>query len=253
MITAVVLSKNEEKNIRDCLKSLESLNEILVIDDGSTDKTIEIAKSMNANVVIHKLEDDWASQRNFALTMVREEWVLFVDADERVSRELMEEIKETVKSNENATGFFLKRQDYFLKTILKHGETASVKILRLARRGSGKWEGPVHETWKVKGATGTLRNPLFHYPHPTIHEFLEEINRYSSIRARELYGEKTKVPAWQIVSYPVAKFIQNYLFKLGFLDKEAGFVMAMMMSIHSFLVRAKLYLYYKGVKEDDNK
>lgn len=116
-----------------------------------------------------------------------------------------------------------------------------MKLLRLARKEAGKWRQPVHEEWKIQGSSGTLSHPLLHYPHQNVAQFLEEINRYSGIYARYLHSRGVKEPAWHIVGKPLAKFFVSYVWRLGFLDGTAGLVVALMMSFHSFLVRAKLW------------
>ena len=116
-------------------------------------------------------------------------------------------------------------------------------MLRLARKKAGAWYGKVHEQWVVEGETDTFENHLIHYPHPTISEFLSEINFYTTIRAKELLEAHEKASVLKIIFYPKAKFIQNYFFRLGFLDGIPGMVQAILMSFHSFLVRAKLWTY----------
>lgn len=241
MLSVVVLTKNEEKNIQDCLQTLNFCDEIIVVDDYSQDKTVDIV-SKSCKVFERHLDNDFSGQRNFGLEKAKGEWVLFVDSDERVNTDLAKEIKEAIAVNKNVTGYYLKRQDYFLGKQLKHGETANVKLLRLAKKAGGKWSGKVHEEWKVTGQTEELSKPLLHYPHPTISEFLQEINFYSTLRAEELYKNGTKVGFWQIIFYPKVKFLQNYLWRDGLLDGMPGLIMALIMSFHSFLVRGKLYL-----------
>ncbi len=126
--------------------------------------------------------------------------------------------------------------------MLKHGEVGNIILLRLAKKGTGKWEGPVHEQWKISGKTELLKNPLDHYPHPTISEFLSEINYYTDLRAEELYKKKVKSTWLSVITYPKTKFILNFFFKRGFQDGLPGLVFAIMMSLHSFLVRSKLWL-----------
>jgi hypothetical protein len=118
-----------------------------------------------------------------------------------------------------------------------------MKLLRLARKDSGMWQGKVHEEWIVEGVTDTFENYLIHYPHQTVSEFLTEINLYTTIRAKELFEAQEKASILKIVVYPKAKFVQNYFFRLGFLDGIEGLVQAILMSFHSFLVRAKLWTY----------
>jgi glycosyltransferase involved in cell wall biosynthesis len=244
MISAVVLTKNEEKNLPQCLESLKWCNEIVVIDDNSTDKTPEIAKKFGAKVFTHLLTNNFAQQRNFALRQAKSEWVLFIDADELVSPELKKEIQEETKTNQY-DGFYLKRQDFWGGRSLRHGETARVKLLRLGKRNAGRWEREVHETWEIKGKIGELKNPLWHYPHQTLGEFIEHINFHSTLHAQVLKREGVKPSFLRLIFNPLGKFIQNYFFRLGFLDGTPGIIVALMMSFHSFLARAKLYFLWK--------
>ncbi len=243
MISAVILVKNEEKNIVDCIKGLRWCGEILVVDDNSTDKTVELAKKNGARVITHSLENDFSRQRNFGLLEAKGEWVFFVDADERVSESLAFEITNRIKESpsEHYDGFFIRRIDNMWGKKLLHGETGNIKLLRLVKKTSGKWEGQVHEVWKTKGVLGELKNPISHYPHQTITEFLEEINFYTDIRAKELHKKGIKAHWWSVIVYPKAKFFLNYIIKMGFLDGIPGLVFAILMSFHSFLVRGKLW------------
>lgn len=246
-ISAIILTKNEEKNIAGCIESLTWCNEVLVIDDNSTDKTVEIAKKTGARVFNHALGNNFAKQRNFGLNKANNEWVLFVDTDERVSLSLKKEITQCIYNSTNQyIGFYIKREDYLWGKRLKYGEAGNIWLLRLAKKNAGKWRGKVHETWQVKGSVGKLDNPFSHYPHPSIAEFLKEINFYTSLRAEELYGLNIKANFFSIIFYPKAKFLSNYIFKLGFLDGIPGLLIAILMSFHSFLVRGKLwYLWQK--------
>ena len=244
MISAVVLTKNEEKNIKGCLESLRWCGELLVIDDHSSDKTVQIAKEFGAKVFFHRLNNDFAQKRNFGLSLAKSDWVFFLDADERVSPQLAKEIKLIVKET-SCNAFNVRRYDFFGGKALKYGETANVWLLRLGRRGEGEWKRQVHEFWQVKGEVGELVNPIFHYPHPTITEFLKHINFYSTLHAEALYQEGVKISCWRIVINPLGKFLINWLWRLGFLDGMPGLIIALMMSLHSFLARAKLYLKWK--------
>jgi len=248
-ISAVILTKNEEKNIEKCLKSLEFIDEIIVIDDCSSDKTLEtVHKVLKVNKVYkvfqRKLNGDFAEQRNFAMTKASNDWVLFVDADETISSHLREEIE--LKINENA--FYIKRKDFFWGKELKYGEVRRMRqmgLIRFMRKGSGRWYGEVHEEFRIKNLElriGKLKNYINHYPHQSLKEFIEDVNYYSSLRADELYSQGKSVNVFEIVVWPLGKFIYNYFLQLGFLDGVQGFVYAFMMSFHSFLVRAKLYV-----------
>lgn len=243
MISSVVLTKNEEKNIDKCLKTLRWCDEIIVIDDNSTDETVEIAKKYNAHIYLHNLNSDFAAQRNYGLSKAKGEWVLFVDADERISNSLAYEISAVIKSEDCNCyrGFYVKRFDCIWGKQLRYGEN-SISLLRLAKRGFGHWGGLVHEQWKINGKVGKLKNPILHYPHQLLEQFLIDINFYTDIRANELRNKKVSVNILSIALYPFSKFFIDYFIKKGFMDGIAGLVFAITMSLHSFLVRAKLWL-----------
>jgi glycosyltransferase involved in cell wall biosynthesis len=243
MISAVILTKNEEENIKECLAGVKWCDEILVIDDDSSDKTREIAEEEGSKVIRHSLAGDFAAQRNYALSLSKGDWVFFVDADERVSPELAQEIQEAIK-NPNIDGFYLKRIDFFMGKWLKHGEIRSVKLLRLAKRQSGFWHRRVDEVWEIKGNTSVLKNPLLHYSHPELKQFLSTINERTTLNAKEFYEKRVRVTFLEWLK-PLAKFIKNYFLLLGFLDGTSGLVFAVMMSLHSFMVRGKLYLLWQ--------
>ena len=253
MITAIVLSHNDEKIIGKTLSSLSWCDEIIVIDDESTDKTPDIARKTGATVHTHPLNDDFAAQRNFGLSKVKGpaltrgestrggEWGLFVDSDEIVTEKLADEIRRVTDTSE-VYGYFVGRKDVLWGRELTHGETGNVRLLRLAKKDAGKWERPVHEVWNVKGETKTLTHSLLHYPHPDVAQFIDEINRYSTLNAKHFYTQGMRTNIGQIVLYPGLKFFVNYVWRLGFLDGMPGAVAATLMSFHSFLTRAKLYV-----------
>jgi glycosyltransferase involved in cell wall biosynthesis len=249
MISIIVLTKNEEKNILDCLETVSWADEVIIIDDYSEDRTVEIAESLklkNLKVFQEKLLNDFSKQRNFALAKARNEWVLFIDADERVSLELRQEINDFIieeKSQPLFRGMYVVRKDFLWGKMLQYGETGKIKLLRLARKNAGAWYGKVHEQWLIDGETDTFENYLIHYPHPTVSEFLSEINFYTTLRAKELLAKGERTSLSKVIFYPKAKFIQNYLLRFGFLDGIEGLVQAILMSFHSFLVRAKLWTY----------
>lgn len=240
-ISAIILSHNSEKTLLQTIQSVAFCDEIIVIDDESFDNTATIAKKMKASVFTHPVNDNFSAQRNFGLTKAKNEWVLFVDSDEIVSVDLASEIQDAVRKAE-VNGFYLKRLDVLWGRELQHGETDRVRLLRLGKIGKGKWLRPVHEVWNISGVVGTLNHPLHHFPHPNVAQFLTNINIYSTINARHLYSSRVSVNGSHIVLYPVAKFIQNYIFRKGFLDGMPGMLVAVMMSFHSFLTRAKLWL-----------
>lgn len=239
-ISVVVLAHNDELHIVDCLECLGFADELIVIDDNSNDRTVELAKQFTPHVISRSLNGNFSNQRNFALNIVHNSWVLFIDSDEYVNEKLKKEIIEVI-TNAEYSGYYLKRVDFMWGRKILHGEVGEVRLLRLARKEVGKWHGKVHEMWRVRGKTRQLNNFLLHAPHPTVTEFVDEINLYSSLRASELNDNGYSTSFIEIVLYPVAKFVKNYLLKKGYKDGMPGFLYAMMMSFHSFLARAKLY------------
>jgi len=244
-ISAIILTHNNESSLKATLTSVTFCDEVIVIDDGSTDKTHMIAKKYGATVYSRLLAGDFAAQRNFGLTKAKNEWVLYVDADEVVPDKLQEEIQAAIHMID-VQGFFLKRDDVLWGRVLTHGETANVRLLRLAKKDSGIWKRSVHEVWDVPGVVGTLSCALKHTPHPTVANFLSDVNEYSTLNAKYFFEHKTRTNVFEIIGYPTAKFVQNYIWRKGFLDGMPGMIVALMMSFHSFLTRGKLWQLQRG-------
>lgn len=243
MISAVVCTKNSQDRIQKCLESLLWCDEIVVVDDFSTDHTqnkVKALKSIRIHLYTHALNADFAAQHNFGLSVARHDWVLFVDDDEHVNTILVQEIKQAL-TNKHNVGYYFHRQDWFWGRKLFFGETSNVKLLRLGRQGKGLWKRKVHEYWDIGGPTANMQQPIDHYPHPRLSQFIESINCYTTIDAEVLNNEGKPFSLWKVLVYPFAKFLHNYVFRLGFLDGLPGFVMAYMMSFYSLTVRVKQY------------
>lgn len=246
------MTHNSFETIKDCLTSALFADEIIIIDDNSTDKTIEIIEQVglkhpNVQIHSHYLHNNFAAQRNWALKKAKSEWIMYLDADEKIPENLKNEIIRIIKPIEPkqqalTSGYYIRRIDYLFDKELKYGETSQVKLLRLARKDKGEWNYQVHEEWQIKGKIDELTNALIHKRDITTQEFLSKINWYTSMRADELYQLQIKEPFWKIFIFPAAKFILNYFFKLGFMDGKSGFILAWLMSWHSFLVRIKLQI-----------
>lgn len=247
MLTAVVLAKDEANNLPACLTSLAFCDHLVVIDDNSSDATVAIAKKHGATVLSREMAAGFADQRNWAQSHVKSPWLLFIDADEVVTAELAASIRENLTHPGSTKGYFLRRQDFLWGQPLRHGDTGTAWLLRLARRGSGTWVGAVHETWRITGRTARLAGVLKHRPHPTLAAFLRHLNFYSSLRASELFSDHQAAAVWQILAYPTAKFLHLWIIKRGFLDGTVGFIHATCMAFYSFLVRGKLYLLARGI------
>lgn len=181
---------------------------------------------------------DFASERNLLLKKSKAEWVFFVDTDEKISQKLSEEILRLTSTpgvdQHQFSGFYVYRKNYFL------GKYAGTdKILRLGKRNAGKWERRVHETWKIEGNIGQLRNPLIHNTAEDLHEFISKINFYSTLHAEENLKQGKRSNIFKIIIFPVFKFSQSLI--IG-----RGFTMSMLQSFHSFLSWSKEWTLQKG-------
>ncbi len=249
-ISLTILTKNEQENINknfDWLKNIKTINEIIVVDDFSTDKTKDIFKSKIGNhqklkIYQRKLDGDFSSQRQFSVSKSTNNWILWLDADEIPSPLMIEFLTKFFPTKHTHAYSFI-RQELFCGFQLNYGQSKQ-KIIRLFDKNKGKFIGKVHEIWSTNRSKDT-NIVFFHYSNQNITQILEKINFYTDIRANQLFQNKISTNIFQIISYPTAKFFQNYIFKLGFLDGLPGIILSLFMSFHSFLVRAKLWHLYK--------
>lgn len=236
-------SKNLEKNFN-WLSSCKSIKEIIIVDDNSSDNTIELcqklaSKNRNIQIFNRELNNDFASQRNFGVSKASYNWIFWLDADEKPSKKLIHFLNHF--DNHQYKNYSFKRQDIFLKHKLKYGETAYLNFTRLFNKKYGHFSGQVHENWETNKTIKNTKYLIFHYSHSTIKSFIQKINLYSDIRANELFKQGKTTNLLEIIFYPIGKFVQNYFLRLGFLDQTPGIIMALCMSFHVFLNKAKLW------------
>jgi len=250
-ISLLLLTHNEAKNLEknfDWIKDCKSIKEIIIVDDNSIDNTIEVIKKLESKhclikIFIRSLNHDFASQRNFGISKTQYNWVLSLDADEKPNKKLIRFLSHFDKHQYKAYSF--KRQDIFLGHTLTHGENAYLNFTRLFNKNYGQFTGQVHEIWTTKKHIQKTNLIIKHYSHQTIKSFIQKINFYTNIRSQEMYSHKIKVNIYQIIFLPIGKFIEDYFLKLGFLDGTAGIIMALCMSFHVFLNKAKLWHLYR--------
>ncbi|HPT65985.1 MAG TPA: glycosyltransferase family 2 protein [Candidatus Woesebacteria bacterium] len=243
----LLLTHNEEKNLLKYwtwLDKAKRINEIVVVDDNSDDKTIEILKKLGSKKIKVKvfkrgLNNNFSNQRNFGITKTTNNWVLWLDADEKPSTDLIRFLNHI--DNLQYKSYAFKRNDIFIGHELKHGENAHQHFVRFFNKKYGRFTGLVHEIWQTPKEIELKKIHIHHYPHQSLRGFIKKINFYSDIRAQELFDQNQKSNLFQIIFYPFGKFINDYFFKLGFLDGTPGIIMALGMSFHSFLVRSKLW------------
>lgn len=238
-LTAIVLTSNEEKNLPQCLETLQFADEILVIDDWSTDKTVEIAKKFGAEVYRRKL-NDFASQRNFALSKATGKWVLFVDADERVTEELREEILTKIQNQVN--GYQIPRKNKIFGKFFRFTDWYPDHQLHLFKRLKGKYQRQVHERVVVEGKVGKLKNPLIHNNYQTIDQFIfKNFFRYADLEARVLVEEGYRFQWVDLFKKPVGEFLRRFFACQGYKDGIHGLVASALVSLATFVIYAKVW------------
>ena len=252
-LSVVLITLNEAANLPRTLVSVNWAQEIVVVDSGSTDSTLEIARRAGARV----FEEPWkgfAAQKNSAIAHATCEWVLSLDADEEVSPELAREIQGLLAGEPPFPAYRIPRLNHFLGRPLRHGGYWPDPKLRLFRRGTAQFaERPVHETMEATGPVSALMNPLLHHCYPTLEEYLEHMNRYSSAAARMLVDSgraPRTLPAllWNALVNPAATFIYNYIFRLGFLDGREGLLQHLNHSVYIHWKFVKAWQAAKGPK-----
>lgn len=237
-ITAILLHKNADNMLRRAVESVRWCQEIIIIDDSSQVPPNNIAKEYNAKLLSRKL-DSFADQRNFGLHQATQPWVLYIDADECVSDALHQEIIHAITQPHQ--GFLFSRQDIFMGKILRFGETNAIRFLRLAKKEAGLWSRTVHEYWNVQGSIGVLHTPIMHTPHASLATFFDKMNQYTELEVVERKSMKKKFLWREFTIFPFAKFLYNYILRLGCMDGFPGLCMAYMMSLHSLIIRIKMH------------
>lgn len=241
-ISIIVLTLNEEKNLRECLESVRWADEILVVDSGSSDDTVAIARDYTNT--IHTIQwEGYGAARNFALSCATGTWVLWLDADERVTGELAQEIQEIIRVNRpDPVGFAIARRAYFLGRWIKHSGWYPGRVVRLFRRGTGRFsESQVHEQLEVTGSLGQTRHDLLHYTDPDLHHYLRKFNRYTSLAVDDMVDAGRRASLFDLLLRPPFQFFKMYLLRRGFLDGMHGFILAVLSSAYVFTKYAKLW------------
>lgn len=244
-VTAIILARNEEKHIVDCIKSIQFADEILVIDDGSTDQTVPLATNLGAKVIPHPLNGDWSQQRRFGISQAHSEWILFIDSDERVSPELAKSIQRSIKGEPKA--YWLRRYNLFHHNPATHGVVRPDKVLRLMPREGATVEGAVHEAFISPYPQATLEGKLYHYTYDNWHQFFEKFNKYTTAAANK-YKEQGKSCSFlgDIILRPTWAFFKIYILQGGILDGKIGFLLSIYHMMYTMTKYVKLYYLNKS-------
>jgi glycosyltransferase involved in cell wall biosynthesis len=240
-ISAVIITFNEEKRLEPALKSLAGLvSEIVVVDSFSTDSTVKLAKKYT-NKVFQRKWTDYSDQKNYANTHASFPWILSLDADERISPELREEILEIKKEEPEYDGFLIPRQVYYLGKWIRHSGWYPDRKLRLFRKDKARWEGEyVHERLVIEGKIQKLSGSIHHFTYRNISEHLDRINKFSELGAQKLYAKGKKCRWHHLVFMPFFRFVKSFFWRAGFLDGYPGFIVSVLNGYSIFLRYAKL-------------
>ena len=238
-ISATIVTLNEERNIARAIESLRCVDEILVVDSGSTDRTREIAIRLGARVV----EEPWrgyAAQKNFASQQAACDWILSLDADEAVTEELEAEILALKRDGPRCNGYSMPRLAQYLGRWIMHGGWYPDRKVRLFHRGRAEWKGEyVHESVRVTGKVGELNGNLQHFTCDSLSAHLRTLDRYTTLAAQEVRARHTTVPARRLLIDPAWTFLRTYVIRRGFLDGPQGLAIAWMATLYTFLKYAK--------------
>jgi glycosyltransferase involved in cell wall biosynthesis len=241
-LSAVVIAKNEEIRIVKCLESLAFADEILVIDNGSTDATKEKAQKQGALVLV-KVTSNFSELRNYGKEKAKGTWVLYIDADEIVTQELQKEIIDVIKkykdSIDSPKAYFLKRKNFYLGTEWKKYDRMQRLFLKSALL---EWVGPLHETATVEGQIGELTNPLIHDTHRSLSEMLEKTNQWSDIEAKlRLEANHPPIVGWRLIRVMITGFFRSFIREGGYAMGAVGWIEGLYQSFSMFITYAKLW------------
>jgi glycosyltransferase involved in cell wall biosynthesis len=238
-ISATIVTFNEEKNIGRAIESLLCCDEIIVVDSGSTDRTVSIAQQRGACVTVREWPG-YAQQKNFAASLASYDWVFSIDADEALGEELEAEIMALKEKPFAADGYSMPRLAQYLGKWIRHSGWYPDRKIRLYDRRKGRWTGEyVHETVRVDGRVLELQSNLLHFTCDCLSAHMKSLDRYTTLAARELTASGRVRPAYRLFVDPMWTAFRSYILQRGFLDGYQGFTIAYMAALYTFLKYAK--------------
>ena len=241
LLSAVIITKNEEANIRRCLESVKFADEIIVIDSNSTDKTTAIASQLGAKVFTRPWLG-FGPAKQEGVNHASGQWILSIDADEMVPDELAAEIKNKLSFANGCSAFYLKRKTMFLGRWILHCGWYPGYVLRLFQKNEGKFDSAIiHEKVETQGRVGHLQSDLLHYSYPDLESYLNKFNRYTTLGAEEAYRTGKKAGWSDLIIKPPVSFIKHYIVRQGFRDGLEGFILSVLSSMAVLVKYAKLY------------
>jgi len=251
-IGVVISALNEEDKIRRCLSSVKWADEIIFIDNGSTDKTVAIARQFTAKIFHRQNNPMLNVNKNYGFTKATTDWIMSLDADEEITPELTGEIKTKIRSGSPAVGYWIPRKNIIFGKWIEHGLWWPDKQLRIFRRGHGKFpEKHVHEYINADGPTESLTTPFIHYNYETISQYLHKLDTiYTENELLNLKATNYQLSWYDAIRFPVSDFVKIYFAQSGFRDGLHGLVLAILQAFYSFVVFAKLWESEKFTSRD---
>ncbi len=227
-ISALLITKNEKKNIADYLEDLDFADEIIIVDSHSTDETKSIAQSNPKVQFVERTFDNFSNQKNFAISLAQYPWIVFFDTDERISKSLRAEILKTIQNPMANDAYYIKRQFYFFDTPMHFSGWQNDKAIRLFKNGKGIYGSHkfVHETLEVEGEIGMMKEPIQHYSLTNYTTYQRKLNLYAKLKAKELYHKGRKANFFHYKIKPIVRFLHHFIFRFGFLDGKNGYIIA---------------------------
>lgn len=244
-LSVAIITKNEEKNLPDCLRSVSFADEIVVVDSRSTDRTVAIATDLGCRVYVEDWKGD-GPQKNSAIDKCSHEWVLIIDADERIPEETKAGIRKLIDKDSGADAYSFPRKNYFHGRWIKHCGWWPDRIIRLVKKSKGRYRSITHGIWATSGTLSRTDLPIEHFSFSAYSDMLKIMEGRSTDMAKELFDTGRRVNAFTPFVHGLTMFIQVYFFKLGFLDGFDGFIIAITRAGGSFLKYAKLLELQRG-------
>ncbi|MEW6544047.1 MAG: glycosyltransferase family 2 protein [Nitrospirota bacterium] len=242
-IAAVVITKDEERNIAGCLESLRWADEIVVVDAESLDRTVEIAKAYTDRVFVRPWPG-YGPQKNFGMDQTQADWILIVDADERITDPLREEIQTVLRNGPppDLAGFEIPRRNFFYGRWIEHGGIYPDYQLRLIRRSAGRYDDVLlHERLQLNGRTDRLVHPMDHHSMPSIRDHVRKMRRYTTLGAEEKLKGRSRVTALELAGHHLGTIVKTYVIRGGYRDGLHGIIVALFAGMHTFVKYAKAY------------
>ena len=246
-ITAIAITLNEAHNIEAYLNSLWFADEIVIVDSFSSDETVVLASKHPKVTVFQRVFDNFSAQKNFAISKAKNDWVTFFDLDEEITPALSNEIIEKAH-NPKAIAYFVKRDFYFMGKRIKYSGLQNDYVVRFFNKNHCKYNANlVHETLEVVGKSENLKNTLPHHTYKSIDDYTSKAHRYSALQAEMLYKKGKKPNYYHFLFRPFYRFLNQFIFRLGFLDGKEGFVLAYISAFSVFKRYVNLWLLYRKI------